>query len=166
MTTVSGWSACSPGVLRVLTLLEGVVRQRLSEPQEELAGLFAGNPTRKIAQPPAERLLEAFREVTLTVITASGLAQRHLTPRSSLQPQILALFGFSPAVHLGCADASYDRPTFQRTVSLRFSQAPLVKPRGVQTETRQWLPAGTAGKARGETGVDEDVGSHDAFRQG
>lgn len=92
--------------LRVLTLLEGVVRQRLGEQQEELAGLFAGNPKRKTAQPTAERLLEAFREVTLTVIAAPGFAQRHVTPLSSLQQQILALVGFSPAVYLGLADDS------------------------------------------------------------
>jgi len=92
--------------LRVLTLLEGVVRQRLSEQQEELAGLFAGNPKRQTAQPTAERLLEAFREVTLTVLSAPGFAQRHVTPLSPLQQQILALLGFSPAVYLGLADDS------------------------------------------------------------
>jgi transposase len=92
--------------LRVLTVLEGVVRQRLSEQQEELAGLFAGNPTRKTAHPTAERLLEAFREVTLTVLSAPGFTQRHVTPLSSLQHHILALFGFSPAVYLGLADDS------------------------------------------------------------
>ncbi|EFH80955.1 IS1634 family transposase [Ktedonobacter racemifer] len=92
--------------LRVLTVLEGVVRQRLGEQKEELAGLFAGNPKRRTAQPTAERLLEAFREVTLTVISAPGFAQRHVTPLSPLQQQILALFGFSPAVYLGLADDS------------------------------------------------------------
>jgi transposase len=92
--------------LRVLTLLEGVVRHRLTEQKEELAGLFAGNPKRKTAQPTAERLLEAFREVTLTVISAPSFAQRHVTPLSPLQQQILALFGFSPAVYLGLADDS------------------------------------------------------------
>ena len=92
--------------LRVLTLLEGVVRQRLTEQKEELAGLFAGNPKRKTAQPTAERLLEAFREVTLTVIAAPSFAQRHVTPLSPLQQQILALFGFSQAVYLGLADDS------------------------------------------------------------
>lgn len=92
--------------LRVLTLLEGVVRQRLSEQKEELAGLFAGNSKRRTAQPTAERLLEAFREVTLTVVSAPGFAQRHVTPLSPLQQQILALFGFSPAVYLGLADDS------------------------------------------------------------
>src|SRR5215472_3188819 len=92
--------------LRVLTLLESVVRQRLGEQKEELAGLFAGNPKRRTAQPTAERLLEAFGEVTLTVVRAAGFAQRHVTPLSPLQQQILTLFGFSPAVYLGLADDS------------------------------------------------------------
>jgi transposase len=92
--------------LRVLTLLEGVVRQRLGEQKAELAGLFAGNPQRRTTQPTAERLLEAFREVTLTVVSAPGFAQRHVTPLSPLQQQILALFGFSPAVYLRLADDS------------------------------------------------------------
>lgn len=92
--------------LRVLTLLEGVVHQRLGERSEELSGLFAGNPKRRTAQPTAERLLDAFREVTLTVISAPGLAQRHVTPLSPLQQQILALLGFSPVVYLGLADDS------------------------------------------------------------
>lgn len=92
--------------LRVLTLLEGVVRQRLTEQQEELAGLFAGNPKRRTAQPTAERLLEAFSEVTLTVVSAPGFVQRHVTPLSPLQQQILALLGFSPAVYFWLADDS------------------------------------------------------------
>ena len=92
--------------LRVLTLLEGVVRQRLSEQKEELAGLWAFNPKRRTAQPTAGRLLEAFGEVTLTVVSAPGFAQRYVTPLSPLQQQILTLFGFSPAVYLGLADDS------------------------------------------------------------
>jgi transposase len=90
--------------LRVLTLLEGVVRQRLGEQKEDLAGLFAGNPKRRTAQPTAERLLEAFREVTLTVVSAPGFAQRHVTPLSPLQQQILTLLGISPAVYLRLVD--------------------------------------------------------------
>ncbi len=92
--------------LRVMTLLEGVVRQRLSEQQMELAGLFAGNPKRRTSQPTTERLLEAFSEVTLTTVRAPGFTQRHVTPLSPLQQQILALFDFSPAVYLQLADDS------------------------------------------------------------
>jgi transposase len=92
--------------LRVMTVLEGVVRQRLSEQQGELAGLFAGNPKRRTSQPTTERLLEAFDEVTLTIVRASGFVQRHVTPLSPLQQQILALLGFSPAVYLRLVDDS------------------------------------------------------------
>lgn len=51
------------------------------------------------------------------------------------------------------------------SLTLHFSNAPLVKRRGVQTETRQWFPAGTADGASGGTGVDEDVGSPGALCQ-
>jgi len=92
--------------LRVMTLLEGVVRQRLREQQMELAGLFAGNPKRRTSQPTTERLLEAFSEVTLTIVRAPGEALRHVTPLSPLQQQILTLLGFSPAVYLPLLDDS------------------------------------------------------------
>jgi transposase len=92
--------------LRVLTLLEGVVRQCLSQQKMELTGLFAGNPKRRTSQPTTERLLQAFREVTLTVVHAQGYALRHVTPLSPLQQQILTLLGFSPAVYLRLEDDS------------------------------------------------------------
>ncbi len=92
--------------LRVLTVLEGVVRQQLQKQQEELAGLFAGNPKRRTAQPTAERLLETFRDITLTIVSAPGLVQRHVTPLAALQQQILALCGFSAAVYRRFADDS------------------------------------------------------------
>jgi transposase len=75
--------------LRVLTLLEFVVRRQLAEQGTRLAGLYAGNPKRTTAHPTAERLLEAFKETTLTVIRQSQRTVRHLTPLSTLQERIL-----------------------------------------------------------------------------
>ena len=92
--------------LRVMTLLEGVLRQRLRERQMELAGLFAGNPKRRTSLPTTERLLEAFSEITLTIVRAPGFAQRHITPLSPLQQEILVLLDFSPAVYLRLEDDS------------------------------------------------------------
>jgi transposase len=92
--------------LRVMTLLEGVLRQRLREQQMELAGLFAGNPKRRTSLPTTERLLEAFSEITLTIVRAPGFAQRHITPLSPLQQEILVLLDFSPAVYLRLEDDS------------------------------------------------------------
>lgn len=80
--------------LRVLTLLEFVVRRRLAQQEENLAGLYAGNPKRVTAKPTAERLLEAFQEITLTVVRESNQTHRHLTVLSKLQLRILELLGF------------------------------------------------------------------------
>ncbi len=57
-----------PIALRVWTLLECVGRRQLAAAGAQLAGLYAGNPQRATARPTAERLLEAFPEITLTVI--------------------------------------------------------------------------------------------------
>jgi transposase len=92
--------------LRVVTLLEGVVRSALAEQRQQIAGVFAGNPKRRTAQPTTERLLEAFNEITLTIVSGSGFVQRHLPPLSALQQQILALCGFSPAVYTRLTDDS------------------------------------------------------------
>jgi len=92
--------------LRVLTVLESVVRQNLEKQKRELSGLYAGNPKRRTNQPTAERLLEAFSEVTLTIVRTSEFIQRHITPLSSLQKDILALLGFAPAIYLQLTDDS------------------------------------------------------------
>ncbi len=92
--------------LRVVTLLEGVVRHALAEQQQEIAGLFAGNPKRRTSQPTTERLLEAFNEITLTIVSGPGFVQRHLPALSALQQQILAFCGFSSAVYTRLIDDS------------------------------------------------------------
>jgi transposase len=92
--------------LRVLTGLEGVVRQHVAQHQHTLAGQCASNPKRSTTQPPAERLLEAFGEITLTIVSAPGLLTRHVTPLSSLHQQIVPLCGFSSAVSVRLADDS------------------------------------------------------------
>lgn len=92
--------------LRVLTLLEGVIRKNLQEQKRELVGLYAGNPKRRTHQPTAEHVLKAFDEVTLTIVSASGFAQRHITQLSSLQQQILSLLGFTPAIYTQLTDDS------------------------------------------------------------
>jgi transposase len=92
--------------LRVLTLLEGVVRKKLQDQKKELAGLYAGNPKRRTAQPTAELLLKAFDEITLTVVSTSTFIQRHITKLSSLQQEILSLLGFSHGIYSQLIDDS------------------------------------------------------------
>ncbi|MFN3763864.1 MAG: hypothetical protein ACK4WK_11785, partial [Anaerolineae bacterium] len=93
--------------LRVLTLLEFVVRRSLAAEGGKLRGLYAGNPKRETARPTAERLLGAFQEITLTVIQEPHQTHRHLTPLSEVQQRILALLGFSTDIYTRlCADST------------------------------------------------------------
>jgi transposase len=103
--------------LRVLILLEFSVRRQLAAEEaslrrgldQALSGLYAGNPKRETARPTAERLLEAFRDVTLTVIETVGQIYCHSTALSPLQERILELLGFSSRVYRRLCTVS-DKP--------------------------------------------------------
>ena len=77
--------------LRILTLLEYVVRSRLAETGEKLSGLYAGNPKRATDRPTTEALLRAFKDIFLSLVTLGEQTYCHLTPLSELQLKILAL---------------------------------------------------------------------------
>ncbi len=92
--------------LRVLTLLEFGVRRRLAAAKTTLGGLYVGNPTRATAHPTAERLLEAFQGLTLTIIREGRRRRRHLTPLSRVHQRILALLDVSVDFYTRlCADS-------------------------------------------------------------
>ena len=85
--------------LRILTLLEFVVRRQLAAQQQTIAGLYVGNAKRTTARPTAEALLHAFKEISLTVVHIEGQIYRHITPLSDLQFQILKLLGLSVDIY-------------------------------------------------------------------
>jgi transposase len=92
--------------LRVLTLLEFLVRRRLAQQQDALTGLYAENPNRTTARPTAERILAAFEDLTLTLIHEPHRSLRHLTPLSDLQQRILSLLDFPPNIYTQlCVDS-------------------------------------------------------------
>lgn len=93
--------------LRVLTLLDFLVRRQLAAAGAKLAGVYAGNPKRATARPTAERLLKAFQEITLTVIGQAHQIQQYLTPLSELQQRILALLDLPPDIYTRlCPDST------------------------------------------------------------
>jgi transposase len=96
--------------LRVLTLLEFVGRRQLALEEVKMAGLYAGNPTRETARPTAERLLEAFQEITLTVIELPQQTFRHVTPLSPIHLRILEIVGFSAEAYTRLEAISVEPP--------------------------------------------------------
>ena len=96
--------------LRVLTLLEFVVRQRLAAARTTLAGLYAGNPKRATARPTTERLLKRFEGLTLTIIREGRQRRYHLTPLSRVQRRILALLNFPVDIYTRLCPDSHQPP--------------------------------------------------------
>jgi transposase len=96
--------------LRVLTLVEHVVRRGLQAVGETLSGLYAANPKRQTERPTTERLLKAFRGVTLTIVQLPDQTICHITPLSALQRRILALLGLPAATYENLALPAHPIP--------------------------------------------------------
>jgi transposase len=96
--------------LRVLTLLEFVVRQRLAAERTVLAGVYAGNPKRATARPTTERLLNRFEGLTLTIIREGRRWRYHLTPLSRVQRRILTLLTFPVDIYMRLCPDSHQPP--------------------------------------------------------
>ncbi len=97
--------------LRLLTVKEFVVRRALQVSHHSLAGLYPGNPKQSTSRPTAERLLAAFKEITLTVVHLPTQLLMHVTPLSPLQNRILHLLDFSPAIYTDWADPAQPYPS-------------------------------------------------------
>ena len=87
--------------VRVLTVMEFVLRRALQHDQAHLPGLHPENKAKMTDKPTAERILKAFADVSLTIIkTAAGEEiLRRLTPLSGLQEDILQRQGLGPALY-------------------------------------------------------------------
>jgi hypothetical protein len=82
--------------LRVLCLVEFVVRRSLAAAGERLTGLYAGQPKRATAQPTSEALLRAFRGLHLVRVHGVTATLQEITPLSPLQERIVALLELPP----------------------------------------------------------------------
>ena len=90
--------------LRLLTLMEYVVRERLTEEEENtVAGLYTGNRKRTTARPTAEKMREAFRGLRrMEVAQPEGVAV-YMTPLNALQKRLLKLMGIPETIYTDLA---------------------------------------------------------------
>jgi transposase len=81
--------------VRVLTVLEFVLRRSLESEHAKLPGLHPENKQKMADKPTAERILQAFRKISLTIIKngAGEEILRRLTPLSGVQEAILQRLG-------------------------------------------------------------------------
>ena len=89
--------------VRVLTLIEFVVRRSLKEEKTGLAGMHPENRKKINDKPSAERILKAFSKINLTIILdqAGNVVVRSLKPLSDLQIEIIQRLNLDPLVYYG-----------------------------------------------------------------
>ena len=92
--------------VRLLILIEFVVRRALKRESIKLVGLHKENPKKATDKPTAKRLLQAFSNITLTIIQFPDRVVWHVTPLTPLQNRILLLLGFSPNIYCSLAQNS------------------------------------------------------------
>jgi transposase len=90
--------------VRLLTLIEFVVRRNLKRNQEKLTGLIENNPKKGIDNPTSERLLKQFDNIYLTIVHLPDQVIRHVTPLTDLHIRILELLGLSLDTYTRLAD--------------------------------------------------------------
>ena len=93
-----------------LTLTEFVVRRSLAAENGALAGLYPGNPKQETQRPTTERLLAAFKEITLSVVQLPGQTIIHITPLTPIQSRILKLLDFSTSIYTDLAANNLPNP--------------------------------------------------------
>ncbi len=87
--------------VRVLTVMEFVLRRSLQNDHAKLSGLHLENKQKMTDKPTVERLLKAFSHVSLTIVKhATGEEiMRRLTPLSGLQEDILQRLGLGASLY-------------------------------------------------------------------
>ena len=91
--------------LRLLTLIEFVVRRQLKKEEESLVGLYPENPKKETQRPTSERLLKAFDNITLTILNIRGEEYGYVTPLNQLQKKILNLLGLDGEIYSGLIES-------------------------------------------------------------
>lgn len=94
--------------LRVLTLIEIVVRGKLAETGEKLEGMHEGQKTKMDGKPTGKRLLSAIAglEVTLSMIEVGKQQWWYLPPLPKLLSRVLDLLGLSASLYTGLIHSS------------------------------------------------------------
>jgi transposase len=108
-TRIAGlvWLLCL--ALRILVLTEQRLRTAIEQQGTALVGLNPASRTQATTTPTSERVIRAFRNLTVTVVTGEGWEQRHVSSLNDTQKQILGLLGLPSDLyaHLGQPPANF-----------------------------------------------------------
>src|SRR2546421_1171188 len=85
--------------VRVLTLMEFVVRRALAEQHRVLAGLYLDSSRKTTAKPTAERLLRVFSHIKLVTLSLPDKVVYQVTNFSPVHQEIIDVLGLPPDLY-------------------------------------------------------------------
>jgi transposase len=85
--------------LRVLTLVEWVVREDLRKTKTKLKGVYAGQGGRQTSTPSAELLLAVMKTISISVVEIDDQVHMLLTPPTEAQKRLLKHWGLPPDLY-------------------------------------------------------------------
>jgi transposase len=85
--------------VRVLILMEFVVRRALAEQQRVLAGLYLDSSRKTTAKPTAERLLRVFSHIKLVTLSLPDKVVYQVTNFSPIHQEIIDVLGLPPDLY-------------------------------------------------------------------
>ena len=89
--------------LRLLTLMEYVVQERLGEEEATLSGVYDSHPRRVTPRPTAGKMLKAFGGIHRCEVRQGDRVEVYVTPLNACQKRILELMGLSETIYTGLA---------------------------------------------------------------
>jgi transposase len=84
---------------RLLALADYTAKEALAQENDELTGIYPGNPKRGTPTPTTERMLQAFDNIHLLIMRLGPQVRYQLTPLSTVQERILALLGLPTTLY-------------------------------------------------------------------
>lgn len=84
---------------RLLALGDYIAKEALAQENDVLTGIYPGNPKRGTATPTTERLLQAFDNIHLLIMSLGPQVRYQLTPLSAVQERILSLLGLPTTLY-------------------------------------------------------------------
>ncbi len=84
---------------RLLALGDYTAREALAQENDELTGIYPGNPQRGTTTPTTERMLQAFDNIHLLIMRLGSQVRYQLTPLSAVQERILTLLGLPTTLY-------------------------------------------------------------------
>lgn len=93
--------------LKFVSLIQFEVRQELKITEQQIKELYPGNPGRATEQPTTKMILEAFKNITLVVISVQNQTIIKISELKPIQLQLLKLLKLSPSVYTDLEQISF-----------------------------------------------------------